>query len=123
MINQPDRWVVPVGDGTVIQLRLDYAFTLVVETGFELRIESDFTFADDNGGHTYEPDEHAALGPVLTLHQAVVSSAEVLKDGHLIVLFADGRSLRVPPDDEFEAFNVAGPNQQLLVALPGGGTG
>jgi hypothetical protein len=66
------------------------------------------------------------LGSLLDLHKAVVTSAEVVKDGHLRLDFANGDVLSVAPDDRYEAFEVNGQLPPVerrfsLVALPGGG--
>jgi hypothetical protein len=34
------KWVLPVGDGKITQLRVDYALTLVLDSWIEMRIEA-----------------------------------------------------------------------------------
>jgi len=69
---------------------------------------------------------HQGLAPLLGLHQATVTSAEIRKDGRLTLAFADGGVLLVLPDERYEAFTVAGSLPPIrrgfnFVAIPGGG--
>jgi hypothetical protein len=73
-----------------------------------------------------DPEAPDTLPPLLALHQAVVSEANAVKDGHLVVRFEDGRSIEVAPDDRYEAWQVDGsrppvPRDFKIIAVPGGG--
>lgn len=97
-----------MGEGKVTQLKIDYAFTFVLESWIEIRIETPFSYGLDGNVKQFEPSDAPSLAPLLGLHQATVASAEIRKDGRLTVAFADGNQLVVPPDDGYEAFTVAG---------------
>lgn len=120
-------WILPVGEGVVTQLRIDFAFSLTIEQWIHIRIETPFVLERDGLAATYDPEQWSTLGPLLQLHQAVVREAEVRKDGWLRLRFADGATLTVEPDERFEAFSVSGalrpspPKSFSLIALPGGG--
>jgi hypothetical protein len=119
-------WVLPLSDGKVTQLRIDYAFGLVVEQWIDIRIETSFSYGQPGDEHHFDPSDSAGLAPLVGLHQATVTSAEIRKDGRLTVVFADGAVLQVLPDDKYEAFTVNGslppvPRQFTFIALPGGG--
>jgi hypothetical protein len=120
------KWVLSVGGGTVTQIRIDHAFTLLVESWLAIRISTRFTYGPPGDPRWFEPSDAARLAPLLTLHQATVTSAEIQKDGQLTVVFTDGAVLSVLPDDQFEAFTVTGDlppirREFTFVARPGGG--
>jgi hypothetical protein len=120
------RWVLPLGDGEVTQLVIDYSFTLVIDSWINIRISCPFSVTRQNQERTYDPETPTDLGSLLDLHKAVVTSAEVVKDGHLRLEFANGDSLSVAPDEHYEAFTVNGQLPPIkrrftLVSLPGGG--
>jgi hypothetical protein len=120
------KWILPIGDGTVTQIRIDYAFTLVLEAWIDIRIETPFTYGAGDDTRRFEPADAPAMAPLLALHQSAVTSAEIRKDGRLTLVFADGAVLMVPPDEQYEAFTVAGSLPSLrrgfhFVAIPGGG--
>ncbi|WP_410809086.1 DUF6188 family protein [Micromonospora sp. 067-2] len=126
LIEQTGRWLLPVGDGVVTQLRIDYALTLMIEAWLEIRIEAEFSYGPAGAERWLDPSATAGLGPLLDRHQAKVSAVEIRKDGRLTLTFADDAILAVEPDDQYEAFTVAGTPPTVsvgfhFVAVPGGG--
>lgn len=120
------KWVLPVGAGLVTQLRVDHAFTVVIESWIEVRIETAFSCGMAERLVQFEPSDPVALGPLLRLLGVTVTSAEIRKDGRLMLAFADGGVLRVAPHERYEAFTVTGSLPPVrrgfsFVALPGGG--
>ena len=120
------KWIPPIGEGKVTQLRIDYGFTLLLDSWIEIRIETPFTYGLAGGVRRFEHSDASGLGPLLGLHQATVTSAEIRKDGRLAVAFADGAVLEVLPDERYEAFTVTGSLPPIhrgfnFVATPGGG--
>ena len=103
------KWLLPVGDGKVTQIQVDYAFTLVLESWISIRIETSFSYGPAGAAREFEPSDAPALAPLLGLHQATVTSAEIGKDGSLTMAFADGGELLVRPDERYEAFTVRPP--------------
>jgi hypothetical protein len=127
-----DRWDLPVGRtagervGGVDQLRVDFAFTLVISTVLEIRIETAFSVTSAGVEVVFDPEDTRSLGPLLDLHEAGVLAATLSKTGTLRVEFQDGRSLRVEPDDRYEACTVqlrapGGDRRFEFIVLPGGG--
>jgi hypothetical protein len=125
------RWILPVVGGEVSQVRIDFAFGLVIEVyGDEsvtvvVRISTPFVFHDGGTTATIDPENTAGLGALLTLHKAEVTEAYVVKDGHLHLTFADGRSIEVAPHDQYEAWQVEGHKPPIqrrfsLIGLPSG---
>jgi len=126
LVEARSKWVLPVGSGIVTQLRIDAAFTLVMESWIVFRIEAAFSYGRDGAQRTFDPSDSAGLAPLLKLYRAVVTSAEIRKDGQLTLRFADGGALVVTSDEDYEAFNVTGTLPPLdrgfhFVAVPGGG--
>lgn len=102
------KWILPVGDGIVTQIRIDFAFTLVLESWIEIRIETAFSYGPPGAGRQFEPSDPTALAPLLGVHQAVATAAQIRKDGRLTMTFADDAVLEVGPDERYEAFQVTG---------------
>jgi hypothetical protein len=126
-----DRWELPVARtgesvGAVDQLRIDFAFTLVISTLLEIRIETAFSVISAGVEVVFDPEDARSLRPLLDLHEVGVLAATVSKAGPVRVEFQDGRSLRVQPDDRYEACAVrlrapGGGRRVEFIVLPGGG--
>ncbi|MEU8112811.1 DUF6188 family protein [Micromonospora sp. NPDC048947] len=126
LIEQSGKWLLPVGDGVVTQLRIDFAFTLIVESWIEIRIETEFSYGTPGAESRFDPSTSTGLAPLLDRHQAQMTAAEIRKDGRLTLTFADDAVLVVEPDDQYEAFTVTsmpppGFRGFRFVAVPGGG--
>lgn len=124
--DEGDRWVLPTGEGVVTQLQIDFAFGITIEQWLHIRISEPFIVETDAGAIACDPEEEpGSIGRIVDLHQAIVTDASVFKDGSLTVAFADGRRLRVPADEQYEAFDVTGSRSGeepfRLISLPGGG--
>src|SRR5262249_35961478 len=74
----------------------------------QLQIESPFILRDGVETHRLDPEDRAALGPVLALYPGSAASLLMSPDGTLEVRFASGAILTVPPDPQFEAWNICG---------------
>jgi hypothetical protein len=122
-----DRWLLPLDDGIVTQVQIDFALGLSVDADAGLHVRIEGPFQVEREGHVthFDPERAGAVGPLADLHQAVMTEAAVLLDGGLRLSFADGRALVVPPGPSFEAFSVTGPGSGIdafrFVSLPGGG--
>jgi hypothetical protein len=124
LVEHEDHWeLLPLVGRAVTRCLVDHAFALQFwspETEFELRIEGPFTLRQPDGEElSLMPEETPSLGPALRLLRREVSSARAHKDGRLEVLFSDGSSLSVGPDQHYEAWELAGSGQRL-VSTPGG---
>lgn len=123
---EPDHYVLPLVGGTVDQLNVDFAFTLVIDGAHSVRIACPMRYHDGEQEHHIDPSDVDQLLPLLHLHQATVLEATASKLGTLVVHFDAGRSIVVDPDVDYEAWEVNGgmppitPDYQL-VCLPGGG--
>lgn len=117
-----EAWRLAFREGVVTQLQIDFAFGFTVDAEVDFRIEVPFEAGDTGGWRAYDPEVPGAVGPLAVLHQAVVHGALVMTDGRLEVSFTNGSSLRVLPNNKYEAFSVTGPAGSFrFVSLPGGG--
>lgn len=89
----------------------------------DIYVEIECPFVLSVGGieHRLDPNERGALGPLLALYPAALEHAFVEGDGELVIEFAGGAQVLVPPHDRYEAWSVVGPGTYLLVCPPGGG--
>ena len=65
--------------------------------------------------------ERSHLGRALNLFGKTVEQAVASDDGALEIAFTDGTVLLVPPDADYEAWQVTGPSGSLAVSRHGGG--
>lgn len=125
LIEQSDRWLLPIVGGEVAQCRFDYALTLVIDRdgSFEVRIEQPFTFEPPNGEEcSLDPaSDPGRAGRALELLHDRVTGAAALKDGRLELKFESGAAIRVPGGGELEPWNVVGPGGLRFVSVPDGG--
>lgn len=125
LIEQSDRWLLPITGGELAQCRFDYAVTLVIdrEGSFEVRIEQPFTLAAPNGEESSLDPEHdpGGAGRTLALLHERVTGAVAHKDGRLELEFESGAAIRVLGGGEFEPWNVVGPGGLRVVSVPDGG--
>ncbi len=122
LVEADDRWLLPLAGRSVERVCIDFAVTLVITGGLELRIEQPFVIEGADGSEALlvpegDPDRLAAA---VTLARREVATAEAFKDGHLEIGFADGAHLEVPADEGFEAWELVGPGGLRTVSLPGG---
>ena len=115
----------PLGQAAVVQVRVDYAFTLVLKRGadaYEVRIEQAFELVTADGVvHMLDPEgDPVGLGPALGCARTVVVTADAAEDGRLEMVFGDGSAIRVPVSEEYEGWTLAGPEGLRIVAGPGG---
>jgi hypothetical protein len=128
LVDALDRWVVPMAGLTVTQCRVDYAFTIVVagEPGesFEVRIGEAMVLVSEGEELTLAPErDPVQMAPALTVLRRDVEHAIAFKDGRLEMAFSGDVALRVPLSEDYEPWNLTGPNGLLIVSLPGGELG
>lgn len=85
-------------------------------------IQSPLTVESHGEKHLLSPEDDAdeAFAPVRELIGQTVESAITEKAGTLRIVFSNGAIIAVPPDEDYEAWNVSGPNGALVVSMPGG---
>lgn len=125
LVEHEDHWeLLALVGRAVTRCLVDHAFSLQFwspDAVFELRIDVHFTLREPGGEElSLTPEETTSLGPALRLFRREVSSARAHKNGRLEVLFSDGSSLSVSPDQQYEAWELAADSGQRLVSTPGG---
>lgn len=119
-------WILDASDATVAGLRVDHAFSIEVAVGtasYVLRIEEDFDLAFDGAAaERFTPGDAPAteFGPALALLHRAVIELVAHPDGRLTASF-DGATLAVAAGLHDEAWQMHGPNDFLIVSIPGGG--
>ncbi len=122
----------PVAGGEVTQVRIDYAFGLVIETyddrhaSTSVRISTRFDFERDGVVVSIDPEQTADLAPLIMLHKAIVDEGYAVKDGHLVLRFVNAGEIRVAPHEQYEAWHVDGHLPPIerkfsVIAVPSGG--
>lgn len=95
------------------QLRFQFGETEVV-------IATPFTLVADGREHKLAPEHRDGLGPVLALYPDSLVQLVIGDDGDLRLDWESGAMLTVLPDPSFEAWQVSGPGNRLIVCTPGG---
>ena len=81
--------------------------------------ESPFVLNFGEATYNLDPGERAALGPVLALYPDTLEHAAVDGSATLMLWFTSGASITVKQDDRYEAWQVNGPGNYLVVCTPG----
>ena len=105
----------------VTRVSVDFAVSLYTDADYEIRIETDFSMRTPDcdlnfslGEISLEPDKFH------TLLQQTVTSSMIEESGALLLVFDDGKSIRVEPDETYEAWTIAGPRGRKIVCMPHG---
>ncbi|MEU4404140.1 DUF6188 family protein [Streptosporangium sp. NPDC023963] len=121
-----DRWLLPYRGIQVVQVRVSYQLTLLLDGDAAVNIETTATLTN---GSLSAPDaepvqlapERQEVAPALALFGATVVSSVAFKSGALRLVFDTGTHLNVKPDSHYEAWSTCGPDDVRFVCLPGGG--
>ena len=105
---------------TLDQINFDFILQLSFSGGYGVQIESELRLETSNHRTAVRPGVGAPDHLTSLIGQAV--SAALAEDtGALDLRFTEGAHLRVEPDNDFEAWNLFGPQGLKVVSLPGGG--
>jgi hypothetical protein len=122
-IDKGDYWELPLGGEPVARCCVDLAFVLEFGTHsrtFLLRMD-DFTLDGPTGSVEHSMTHRDDLGPSLTLIGKTVECARAHKSGTLEIQFTDSTIMRVEPDKDYEAWQLAAETSGLLVVCGPGG--
>src|SRR6266508_1297501 len=99
----------------------EFTLSLRTDADYEIRIETDFSIRTPEGDVAFALGQ-TSLDPdtFRSLLERTVTASSATDSGILELAFDNGTSLRVEPDDTYEAWTVAGPNGQKVVCMPGG---
>jgi len=87
--------------------------------GVEVVIESPFVLTAGGIDHQLDPGERGNLGPLLRLYPDHLCTASVDPDCTLRLSFDRGATIAVPPDPDYEPWQIVGPGSALVVCMPG----
>ena len=123
LVEYHDHWLVPLQGKMVTRCLVDSAFGIELWDGDStttIRIEGSFIFREHGTDQLLSPEHPTALGPVLATVGKTVTAVHACKNGRLEVHFADGSSLSVEPDAEYEAWEIVSSGGLRVVCTPGG---
>ncbi|MFC3979527.1 DUF6188 family protein [Streptosporangium jomthongense] len=121
-----DRWLLPYRGMQVVQIRVSYQLTLLLDGDAAVNIETTATLtsgslsASDAESVQLVPERQEVV-PALALFGATIVSSVAFKSGALRLVFDTGTHLNVKPDCHYEAWSTCGPDDVRFVCLPGGG--
>jgi hypothetical protein len=121
-----DRWRLPYRGMQVVQVRVSYQLTLLLDTGVTATIETEALLTN---GPRQAPDAVRVVLPperqdacaTRGLFGATILSSVAFKSGTLRLVFDTGHHLTVKPHPQFEAWKATGPGTLCCVCQPGGG--
>lgn len=112
----------PGVSGEVIRISFDYAVTLSLEGGGEIRIEAPFVLSTE--GRLIARVDPVSIGEaasdVLSLLHLRVEAADVTDGGVLSIRLAGSRTVAVEPDERYEAWSYTDRSGVMAVCSPGG---
>lgn len=126
LLDHGNRWSVAIEGAQVLRAVFDWAITLAIgspeEAGLDVRIEQPCILLDPDGKEVLlVPDgDPAQLAPTLRVLRRSAVRVDAFKDGHLELEFAGGYVLSVPAAEDYEPWEISGPNGVRLVSVPGG---
>ncbi|MFL0177363.1 DUF6188 family protein [Mycobacterium sp. SMC-13] len=103
-------------------LRFDYSVVLSFTGGYVVLVASPFMLNTPGAAHDFTPDldPPEGLAPMNNLLGQRIFATEIGANGSLSMTFDDGSRLCVPPDANYEAWNLSGPGGLFVVCMPGG---
>ncbi len=126
LVELEDRWLLPYRRMQVVQIRVSYQLTLLLDSGAQLVVETEDLLTDGAAaGPNAEPAHlvpaRQEVTPALALFGTEILSAVAFKSGSLRLVFSTGAHLSVTADAQYEAWGAHGPGSLCLVCQPGGG--
>jgi hypothetical protein len=116
------RWMLPVADERVTWCCVDYGVSFGTQSQILIRIEQPFVYTSSDGAETLIVPEGdpVRVAPVLAIARLSVREGFAYDDGHLAVTFSDGSTIGVPATQDYEPWELTGPNGLKMVSVPGG---
>lgn len=111
--------------GVVVQLRFDYAVTIVTDADLQIRIQGPFHFIGGHGATLLiDPEDVRGKGYadlLLELFDRAIDDITHTSDGTLTISFGDGHRIVAGPGQDYESWTISGPGTALVVCTVGGG--
>jgi hypothetical protein len=117
-----DRWLLPLADQLVIWCCVDYAVSFGTRNQVSIRIEQPFVYTSAGGvEHLIIPEGNPVqVAPVLAIARLSVHEGLAYTDGRLELTFSDGSTIGVPGTQDYEPWELSGPDGLKVVSVPGG---
>jgi hypothetical protein len=110
-------WELVLGERELVKIDTEHMVRLLFGD-FEIKIESPFTVTSQ--GRSHHCFENDSLEPLLNIYPDSLVDTSLDAAGTLNLTFKSGVQLQVPPDPNYEAWQVVGPGKNLIVCVPGG---
>lgn len=121
LIEQVDRWILPLDGRVVVEVLLEYTVLLRFDDGSVVVIEAPFVLRKNGQEHLIDPEgDVIELIRLRPFADAVVAEATALKTGALRLDLIGGTVVEVSVLDGYESWTFSGRNNLLVVATPGG---
>lgn len=114
----PSDWRLTLAPCDLSFIRVDHQARLQFDE-VEVMISTRFQVKRRNSVYDLDPGDRGGLGPLLAIYPAALASASIDGDGTLRLAFDNGDTLTVPPDRDFEPWQISGPATALIVCMPG----
>ncbi|WP_156934862.1 DUF6188 family protein [Pseudonocardia spinosispora] len=106
---------------SISKVQADYTLYLYVTGGFGISIESEFVLVGSEEKFSLAPGNFEAGGHISSLVGVPIAACSVDEvRGGLCVEFVNGSTIVVAADDEYESWNLTGPQGLRIVCMPGG---
>ncbi len=123
LIKTAPGWSVECDDCSITQIQIDFRVGFLISGGsnsFSAYFETPFVYRRDGVKHFVVPGRTESLVPILHTFNCVVSGISATKSGYLLLEFSDGTAIEAGPDETFEAWQLSGLGDFLLVCQPRG---
>jgi len=111
--------------GTIVQMRFDYAVTIVTDTDRRIRIQGLFRLTRRHDADmVIDPEDLRGKGYADSLLETLNKTIEDISytpDGVLRLNISGGFTITVEPDQDYESWTISGPGTALVVCKIGGG--
>jgi hypothetical protein len=124
LTEQTDNWTLVMEAGRLSYIHIDFRLGLDVTDASStviITIERRCVLSSPVRESVLIPSEPTTLGPILQLFNVDVGRIEIQKMGLLKIDLGNSYSLRVDPDEKYEAWQIGCPTSDFLfVCFPGG---
>jgi len=111
--------------GTIVQMRFDYAVTIVTDTDRRIRIQGLFRLTRRHDADmVIDPEDLRGKGYADSLLETLNKTIEDISytpDGVLRLNISGGFTITVEPDQDYESWTISRPGTALVVCKIGGG--
>lgn len=102
-------------------ISFNYQVRLLTDARWEIQIGSNAILGGQDPTSFDAELASPVAGRLVGLRDARINHARLDESrGTVLLEFSNGESLRLEPDDQFEGWELTGPNREKIVCLPGG---